>query len=277
MMYYLHTVLRILSFPLSLLFIRCGNSLLSSGAVVNPARLRVNVIISRSAGEEGDLNESIQAYIKDDVDKPVANEHIQIKVNGKALRLNNGSSNYYGVYPYYQLTDASLSIEADATYTVTIVLTDGREYSLGTIQTQTDLTPMHFSPPATYSRQQPLTLDWQDLEPNSWLASRWQSWQGETSATELKISKSNRTEDQWNNVQYERGSTEEADYLTASIGSGDGAYTIPTSYFQGPLKSFNTLDILVDSEKRQKANQPFLNGSSLCSRRTGRYRLALTN
>ncbi|MFD2932779.1 hypothetical protein [Spirosoma flavum] len=273
----LHIILRILFFPLSLLFIRCGNSSLSSGVVVDPARLRINVIISRSTGDEGNTNESILAYIKDNKDQTVANQQILIKVNGKALRLTNGSSNYYGVYPHYQLTDTSTVINADSTYAITIVLTDGREYKVGKIQPQPDLTSMLFPVPVTHSRQQPLTLRWQAVEPHNWLINHWKSWQGETSATELKISKSNRVHDKWNTVQYERSSTQESDYLSTSIRSGNGSYTIPLSYLRGDTKPFNTVDILVDSEKRQKAASPFLSGSTISSRRTGRYRLALTN
>jgi hypothetical protein len=277
MLYVLRIILRGMVFPLSLLFTGCNTSPLSTGGVVDPSLLRVNVLISRSVSYGGHVNESIEAYIRDKNNKTVANHEIQIKVNGKPLWLNNGSSNYYGAYPYYQLVDSSLEVEADATYTVTVVLTDGKEYSLGTIQTQPELTPASFSPPIKHSKRQPLRLQWQDLEPHNWFVTQWKKWQGERSVTELKIMKSSMLVDKWGSVQYEQGSADEADYLNTTVGSGEGAYTIPESYFEGPLPSFNTLDLFIDSEKNVDADGAFLEGSALTSSRRGIYRVTITD
>ncbi|WP_460978110.1 hypothetical protein [Spirosoma knui] len=256
---------------------RCSTSSLSTGAVVDPSLLRINVVISRSMSYGGTLTESIEGFIRDKSNKTVANRDIQLKVNGKPLWLNNGSSNYYGAYPYYQLVNSEVAVEADAAYTVTVVLTNGKEYKVGTIETQTELTPGLFSPPIKHSKQQPLSLQWQGLEPHNWFVAQWKKWQGESSVTELKISKSSMLVDPWGHVQYERGSADDADYLSTHIGSGQGTFTIPESYFKGPLQRFNTLDLLVDSEKNVKADDPFLAGSAITSSRRGMYRIAITN
>ena len=262
---------------LSSFFMRCSNSSLSSEAVADPSLLRVNVNLSRSRGYDGAVTERVEAFIRDANDKPVANRQILVTVNGKVLQLNNGSSNYYGAYPYYQLVDSSLSIKGDEAYTATVTLTDGNEYTLGTIQTQPDITPGRFLPPVTHARHQPLILTWHELEPHNRLVSRWKSWQGETSTTELKISKSNRVMDEWNNVRDEPGRADEADYLTTAGSSGDGAYTIPESYFLGPIKQYNTLNVLIMSEKSQIIRKPFLSGSAISSNRTGMYRIKVTH
>ncbi|WP_420148799.1 hypothetical protein [Spirosoma sp.] len=270
-------LLRILLFPISLLFIRCGQSPLSAGGVVDPSLLQINVIISRSVSEDGEVNERIEAFVRDADKKTIANPQIQIKVNGKALVLNSGSSNYYGAYPHYQLSDRSFVTKANVAYTFTVVLTNGTEYSLGTIQTQPDVSPVQFSPPSSHYRLQPLTLKWYDLEPDNWFVRLWKSWQGETSATELKLSKSRRTRDEWNNTYEEQGSVNEADYLTTFVGSGSETYTVPVSYFQGPLAQFNTLIVIIDAEKQLDIKKPFLEGSSITSRRINTYQIEVTN
>lgn len=277
MTYFVRTLLRVLFFPLSLFFMRCGNSSLSSGAVVDSSQLRVNVNLSRSTDYDGAVTESIEAFIRDTKGTPVANPQIQVKVNGRKLALNKGSSNYYGTYPYYQLGYPPMPLQADTPYEITLVLTDGAVYTLGTIETQPDLTRARFAPPARHTRLQPLTLNWQDLEPHNWLVSRWKRWQGETSTTVLKISKSTRTTDAWKNVVYEGGSPNEADYLTTILKSGAGDYVIPATYFQGPTKAFNTLELLLISEKSLSVGKPFLAGSTISSSRTGLYRIDLTN
>lgn len=256
---------------------RCSNSSLSSEAVADPSLLRVNVNISRSKDYDGAVSERVEAFIQDANDKPVANRQILVTVNGKVLQLNNGSSNYYGAYPHYQLAYPSLFTKGDGAYTVTVTLTDGNEYTLGTIQTQSDITPDRFSPPLTHARHQALTLTWHELEPYKGLVSRWKSWQGEeTSTTELKVSKCNRIMDEWNNVQDQPGSMDEADYLMTAVSSGDGAYTIPASYFLGPVNRYNTLDVLIISEKSQIIKKPFLSGSTISCKRTGMYRIKVT-
>ncbi len=274
---YLRVHLWVLLSLLSSFFMRCSNSSLSSEAVADPSLLRVNVNISRSRGYDGAVTEHVEAFIRDANDKPVANRQILVTVNGKVLQLNNGSSNYYGAYPYYQLADSSLSIKGDGAYTATVTLTNGNEYTLGTIQTQPDITPGRFLPPVTHARHRPLILTWHELEPHNGLVSRWKSWQGETSTTELKISKSNRVMDEWNNVRDEPGSADEADYLTTAVSSGDGAYTIPESYFLGPMNPYNTLNVLIMSAKSQIIGKPFLSGSAISSNRTGMYRIKVTH
>lgn len=254
-----------------------GNSSLSSVAVTDPSLLRVNVIIARSADYDGFLTESIEAFVRDEADKTVANATIQINVNGRALALTNGSSNYYGAYPHYRLTNSDLPVDANATYAITIVLTNGQEYSLGTIQTLPAITPDQFLPPSHCSRRQPLTLAWQNLEPDNWLKSQWKRWQGETSATSLKISKTNCVKDQWSNLLAEPGSANEADYLAIPIGAGEQEYTIPLSFFEGPLTRFNTLEVQIDSEKSLIIPKPFRAGSVISSVNTTLYRIELTD
>lgn len=277
MTHFLRIGLLVLFFSLSLLFMRCGSSSMSSAPVTDPALLRVNVNLSRSTDYDGTVTESIEAFIRDAKDKTVANPQVVVKVNGIALALNNGSSNYYGAYPHYQLNNNSLRLEADAAYLVTITLSDGKEYELGNIQAQSALVPSRFTPPIKHSRQQPLTLSWQDLEPHNWLVSHWKSWLGETSQTELNVSKSNRVRDAWGNVLFEGGSPNEADYLKTAIGSGKGTYTIPIGYFRGPLHPYNTLELLLRSEKSLRIKKPFLEGSVISCNRTGMYRIEVTD
>ena len=83
--------------------------------------------------------------------------------------------------------------------------------------------------------------------------------------------------DEWNNVQDQPGSTNEADYLTTTVSSGDGAYTIPASYFLGPMNRYNTLDVLIISDKSQIIKKPFLSGSAVSCNRTGMYRIKVTH
>ena len=89
---------------------RCGNSSLSSEAVVDPSLLQVNVTITRSSDYDGKADGHMEAFIRDEKGRPVANRQIVVKVNNRALQLNNGSSNYYGADPYYQLNDSSLPL-----------------------------------------------------------------------------------------------------------------------------------------------------------------------
>lgn len=275
----LRILLRILLFPLSLfpLMLSCNRSSLSSGAVIDPSLLRVSVAINHLTDYDGRVSETVEAFVWDEKGETVANPQIQVKVNGRALTLTNGSSNYYGASPAYRLADPTVKINPDTPCKVTVTLTDGIEYPLGTIQTQPTLTSAHFSPPVTHTRNQPLTLNWQDLEPHNWFARRWKRWMGESSTVELKLSKSNKTVDQWGNVQFERGSTDASDYLTIPAESGKGAYTLPVSYLKKSQNPFNTLDILIDSQKNLEADGPFLKGSTLSSNRRNLYQVALTD
>lgn len=256
---------------------RCENSSLSSSVVADPSLLRVNVILARSIDYDGVVTHSVEAFIRDEADKPVANDRILVKINGQALTLNNGSSNYYGAYPHYQLRDSTLSVEANTAYVFTVVMTDGQEHRLGTIQTLPAVTPALFSPPTHHSRRKPLRLTWHNLEPHNWFVSQWKRWQGETSATTLKIAKVNRIKDLWNNLSNEDGSANKADYLAIPIGAGEGAYTVPQSYFDGPLKRFNALELQIDSEKNQIANKPFREGSVISSVTSTLYRIEVTD
>ncbi|WP_080057918.1 hypothetical protein [Spirosoma aerolatum] len=270
-------VFRVLFFPISLLFVRCGNSSLSTGAVIDPSLLRVSVNFYQSTDEDGEPTERVDAYVKDANDRSVANPNIQVKVDGHKLRLTTGSTNYYSTYAYYMLADTTWHMEADKVYPASIVLTDGKEYSLGTMQVQPTLTPALFLPPKTHSRRQALTLYWQDVEPNNWFVSLWKKWHGETSKTELTVSKRHRTVDEWNHVYYEGQSTEEADYLLKEIGSGKGALTIPVTYFQRSQNPFNELSLMVNSEKQVTVDAPFLKGSAISSTRRALYRIEVTD
>ncbi|WP_020599517.1 hypothetical protein [Spirosoma panaciterrae] len=273
----LRTVLRVLFFPISLLFIRCSNSSLSTGAVVEPSLLRVNVNFYQSVDEDGERTERVEAYVKDANDRSVANPDIHLKVDGRKLRLTTGSTNYYSTYAYYTLADTSWHIDAAKAYPVSIVLTDGKEYSLGTIQVQPALTPALFLPPKTHSRRRALTLYWQAIESDSWLLRLWKKWQGETTKTELTVSKQYRTVDEWNNVHYEGHSTDVADYLNKQIESGKGAFTIPATYFQRSQNPFNELSLMINSEKQVTLDTPFLKGSSLSSTCKTLYRIEITD
>ena len=111
-------VFRVLFFPISLLFVRCGNSSLSTGTVIDPSLLRVSVNVYQSTDEDGDLTERVDAYVKDAKDRSVANPNIQVKVDGRKLRLTTGSTNYYSSYAYYMLADTTWHVDATKAYPV---------------------------------------------------------------------------------------------------------------------------------------------------------------
>lgn len=254
-----------------------SNSPWSSSDLADPSQLRVNVIIARSVDYDGIPTGSIEVFIRDEADKPVVNELIQVQVNGRPLILSNDSSNYFGPYPHYRLVDPTFIVEADESYMVIVSLTDGQAYTLGAIETLPAITPAQFSPPHRHSRQQALTLTWHQLEPQNWLTNQWKRWQGETSATTLKIAKSNWTDDLWNTLPPEPGNTGKADYLVIPIGAGDEHYTIPLSYFEGPLTRFTNLDLQIDSEKNLIVAKPFREGSVISSVNTTLYRIEMTD
>ncbi len=257
-------------------FVVFMDSSLSSAAVVDPSLLRVNVIISRSVDYDGSVTGSVKAFIRDEADKPVVNTSVQINVNGQPLTLHNGLSAYDSPCPQYRLTHSTLSIEADAPYVVTVVLADGQEYTLGTIQTLPAITPAQFLPPTQHSRHQPLTLIWQDLEPHNWFVSQWKRWQGETSATTLKIAKLPWVNDLWNDLQTEQVSTDMVDYLAQPVGAGEDFYTIPVSYLAGPSTRYKGLALQLDSEKNLIVQKPFREGSVISSVNTTIYRIEIT-
>ena len=253
-----------------------SNLPLSSADLADPSQLRVNVIIARSVDYDGIPTGSIEVFIRDEADEPVANESIQVQVNGRPLILNNDSSIYFGAYPHYRLTDSTFIVGAGVSYMVIVVLTDGQAYTLGTIQTLPAITPAQFLPPDRHSRQQALTLTWRQLEPHNWFVNQWKRWQGETSATTLRIAKSKWVNDLWNDLSPEQGSADKADYLAIPIGAGDENYTIPLSYFEGPLAQFNCLDLQIDSEKNLLVTKPFREGSVISSVNTTLYRIEAT-
>lgn len=262
---------------LQLLFTGCGNSSLSSGPVVDPSQLRVNVNLSYSTNYDGEKHTQLEAFIQDKKGRAVANSQILVKVNGVALRLNNGSSNYYGAYPHYQLIDSSVAITPNGKYAITIILTDGTQYELGVIQTQAAISPTHFLPPAVHSRRQPLTLRWQELDVPNWLVRQWKQWTGEAGKTELKISKVRKSVDQWGNTLFEQSGIQEADFLATTMDTDNGAYTIPVAYLKSASEPFNGLEIVLISDKNQGVNRAFREGSAISSHHSEMFRIDLTD
>lgn len=255
---------------------RCGNSDLSTGPLTNPAQLQVNIVVHRRVFEDGSFSNFIKGYVKDASGKTIANPAIQLRVNGQALRLNGGSTNYYGAFPYYELvTNSNTAIQSNKIYTFTVVMTDGTEHLLGRIETQPDLDASQLALPAAHSRSQPLLLRWRDIDANNFWLSLWKRWQNETSYNELLVSKISEKKDKWGYTVKEGGSSDQADYITLKIGSGNGSHMIPRSYFEGPQTRFNALSLMLNSTKTVNVSRPFLNGSSLSSERTRLYRIEL--
>lgn len=254
----------------------CGTSDQSTGPLTDPAQLQVNVVVHRRVFEDGSSSHFIKGYVKDAMGKTIANPAIQLRVNGQALQLNGGSTNYYGAFPYYELvTKSDTVIQSNKMYTFTVVMTDGTEHLLGRIETLADLDASHLALPAAHSRSQPLLLRWRDIESgNSWL-SFWKRWQSETSYNELLVSKISERKDKWGHRVKEDGSSNQADYITLIIGSGGGSHMIPLSYFEGPQTRFNALSLMLNSTKTVDVSRPFIKGSSLSSERTRLYRIEL--
>ncbi|GAB4022808.1 hypothetical protein [Spirosoma koreense] len=255
----------------------CHRSDLSTSPVTDPAQLVVNIVVQRHLFTDGHVNNSIQAYLKDAKGRSIANPAIQVKANGQKLRLNNGSSNYYGAFPYYELISSGSAIAGNTTYTFTVVLTDGSEYEMGQIETQPELATDQFPLPAAHVRSQPLGLRWRGIEPGNRLSTLWKRWQHETSKSELLVSKINETKDRWGYLHEETGSTDQADYLTLNVSTGNGSYTIPRTYFEGPQRRFTALGMLLTSTKRTDLSQPFREGSSLTSERVVHYRIDMVD
>lgn len=259
-----------------ILLMRCGTSDRSTGPLTDPAQLQVNVVVHRRVFEDGSFSHFIKGYVKDALGKTIANPAIQLRVNGQALRLNGGSTNYYGAYPYYELaTKSDTAIQGNKVYTFTVVMTDSTEHLLGRIETQPDLGTSHLALPAAHSRSQPLLLHWRDVETGNFWLSLWKRWQNETSYHELLVSKISEKQDKWGYPVKEAGSSDQADYITLNIGSGNGSHMIPLSYFEGPQTRFNALSLMLNSTKTIDVGHYFLKGSSLSSERTRLYRIEL--
>lgn len=273
-----HVLQRFCTFlTLAFLMLRCGRSDLSTGSVTDPALIQVTIEVHRRVCYDGNSS-SIKAFLKDRAGKTIANKTIQIRVNGKAMRLNNGSSNYYGAFPYYELiSDAPETVVGGATYVFSMLLTDGSEYAIGSIQAQPDLTSQQLILPASHSRKHPLTVQWQQVEPgNLWTALQ-KRWQGETSHSQLTISKVNEKKDKWGNDIQDESSANEADYLTVEVGRDSDSYTIPMTYFQQPLADFNALSLMLNSIRTVKADGKFRTGSVITSDHSTFYKVKITD
>lgn len=255
----------------------CTKSNLSNVAVSDPSLLQVNIVIHRRVSYDGNTT-SINAYLKDKAGRTVANQAIQIRINGQALRLNGGSSNYYGAFPYYELPDTALKAVGDAnTYTFTMVLADGAEHVIGTCQAQPDPTASQLELPKTHSRRQPLLVQWQGSEMGSWWSQLWRRWQGESTSRQLTISKVQETKDQWGNTIIADGSRNQADYLMVNIGTGQGSQLVPLPYFKGPQAQFNALSLLLRTLKTIRVGHPFRAGSDISSEQSAIYRIDIVD
>ncbi|WP_338874855.1 hypothetical protein WBJ53_04465 [Spirosoma sp. SC4-14] len=262
---------------LAFLMMRCGRSDLSTGSVTDPALIQVTIEVHRRVCYDGNSS-SIKAFLKDGAGKTIANKAIQIRVNGKPMRLNNGSSNYYGAFPYYELlADSPETVLGGATYAFSMVLTDGNEYNIGRIQTQPDLTSQQILLPPSHSRKQPLAVQWQQVEPGNFWTAFQKRWQGETSHSQLTISKVNEKKDKWGNDIQDESSANEADYLTVEVGRGSDSYTIPITYFQQPLADFNALSLLLTSIRTVKPDGTFRTGSAITSEHSTFYKVKITD
>lgn len=257
-----------------ILLMRCDKADLDANSATDPARLQVNTVINRRLFEDGHFSHSIRAYLKDESGKVVADPAVQITVNGQPLRLNGGSTNYYGAFPYYErVTGSEADIRGGTTYTFTMVLRDGAKYPIGSIDTQPDLTPDQLPLPLSHPRSQPLLLRWKAIGESNYFAALWKRYRGETSQSELLVSKINETRDKWGHIIQGEGSGDQADYITLNVSTGSGSSTIPDTYFDGPQNNFNALSLMLTSTKTVDAIGPFRQGSSLSSERTQLYRV----
>lgn len=267
----------LVALSLVFLFSQCTESSLSSSVVTDPSLLQINLLIMRQDGNDVSRSATVEAYVRDRDGKPVANNSIQLKVNGTALRLNQGATNYYGAFPYYELKDSSIRIAGNQDYIVTVVMSNGRTFELGRIRTQPDLTADHLAIPLTHQRNQPLTIQWNNVEPHNYLVNLWHQCLGEGSTSELKIFKIREKKDPHGNVVQEERSVAETDYLNQRLGSGKGNFVLPKSYLEGNDTDVNALGVSVSSTETVKADEPFLPGSTITSQREGLYRIDVTN
>ncbi|QDK78789.1 hypothetical protein EXU85_09295 [Spirosoma sp. KCTC 42546] len=257
-----------------MLLMRCNKADLKASSATDPAHLQVNTVIHRHLVEDGHVSHFIRAYVKDESGKSVADPAIQITVNGQPLRLNGGSTNYYGAFPYYErATGSEADIQGGTTYTFTVVLRDGTEYPIGSIDTQPDLTPDQLPLPMSHPRNQPLLLRWKAIGESNYFSALWKRYQGESSQSELLVSKINETRDKWGHIIQEEGSGDQADYITLNVSTGSGSSTIPDTYFDGPQRTFNALSLMLTSTKTVDVIGPFRKGSTLSSERTQLYRV----
>jgi hypothetical protein len=258
---------------LALLLMRCGRSDLSMGAVTDPSLLQVNIVVHRRVCYDGNSS-NIKAYLKDQSGNTVVNRAIQIRVNGRPLRLNSGSSNYYGAFPFYELSVGSdESVRGGETYVFTLILTDGKEYEVGRIQAHPDLTTRQLALPPDHSRKKPLQVNWQGVEPGNYWLALWKRWQGETTHSQMTVSKVNETKNQWGSLIEEDGSADQADYITIDVGTGSGSHLIPVSYLKGPKARFNALSLMLTSIKTIKITESFRAGSDITSEHSTFYRV----
>lgn len=261
---------------LALFLIGC-NSSLSTETVTDPAQLQFSITINQRIGYDGGLHQQMEAFLRDKAGKTVANPAVQVRVNGVPFRLNLGSSNYYGVYPHYTLTDSVLWAETVSEYQFTIKLADGNEYPAGQIRRPAIVSSAQLSPPVSHSRTEPLKLPWQNLPADNVLTGLWKRWRGESLITDLKVSKINETKNKWGYTETADGSGDEADYITVPITSAEGSFTVPVTYFRGPQEQFTALSLLLTTTETVKADSRFLAGSTISSTSDALYRIEMLN
>jgi hypothetical protein len=266
---YTHRVSHWLWMGLLAAFTGCNNlsPLSDTQAVITPSGLRVRGEVFRRLHTDGSRQDDLKVYLSDKAGKPVANERIGIAVNGVRLKFYRGATNYYVEYPYYQPSGDVLPVLGDTQYTFTLILPDGTEHRIGSLQTQPDVNAGQFAPPASHTRDKELVLHWRDLETRSYLVNLWKRWHDEGSRTDLHVAQVFESTDQWGNVLQESGDPGDQYIDREDIGSGRGSLTIPAAYFRRGERFANAIEVAFTSTERWKAHASLLPGSCLTSQR----------
>ncbi|RPI79029.1 MAG: hypothetical protein EHM45_04390 [Desulfobacteraceae bacterium] len=242
-------------------FTACSLSPLSDKTISDPALLGIHITLQRYQTGYTDGNvyrgSRIQVWLTDIKDKCVFNRHIQMKVNGQKMGLNDNRYLSTDYCPAYSLFDQEMPVMPDSTYTFTIVLSNGREYVVCSIHTQPDITPERFATPVSHSRSKELVLKWNNQQTGSFSSNAWLKMRDLSSSTELMIHKIMETEDT------SAFANEKKEFHASKIiGSGKGSLTIPASVFNGSSGKVSELSIEFDSVIRGKISEPFLPSSS---------------
>jgi hypothetical protein len=244
---------------------------LSSAAVTDPSLLRPEISLTRTIrtgpGDAVTKVADIRAVLRDERGTAVENSGIQVLVNGVPMRFVVATGNYYDRSPFYTLADATGdAVTPDTDYAFSLKLTDGRSVEIGRIRTRADLSPSEIDVPRRHSRRQPLALTWHRLEPNgSWY--RWYlNWRGIPSSNDLVIRRM--IEHAGGEPAADPATPPESDNIEIPIASGDGAFTVPASYFTPGRGRATATFVELTAKTRSRLGSPFKGGELVAVRET---------
>jgi hypothetical protein len=130
-------------------------STLSDTPVSDPSLMRVNISIAKESVSPGNYTQHILAHFRDRRGSLIELKDGKISVNG--IKMQHRRDPIFET-SYYSLNENLLPVLANTTYTFTITLADGREYTAAVKTPEKDLHTLLL--PATHHRNQSLTLKW---------------------------------------------------------------------------------------------------------------------